>query len=450
MRKLLVILQAASIAANSATIHWPAFRGPEAQGIAEGKVVTSWNADSSEGALRNVRWSTPVPGLAHSSPAIWGNKLFVTTAISSSGPAPLRVGLYGDGDSANDNGEQSWVVYCLDKNTGKILWQRVAAKNAPKTKRHTKATHANATPVTDGERLIVFLGSEGVFSYDLDGKLLWKKDLGTFDVGPLGYDLQWGTASSPVLFEDKLVLQCDQKHGSFLLVLSLKDGHEIWRTSREGTSSQSWATPAVVRAAGRTQIVCNGWPYIAGYDFATGRELWRLKSGGDIPVPTPVFSDGLIYVTNAHSGPTPLYAIRPDASGDITPDAASNKSSGLAWYEPRNGAYMQTPLIFGGLLYSCSDRGVLKVFDASSGELRYTQRLGSGTTGFSASPIAVDSKVFFTSEEGEAYVVKAGASFELLAKNLLGEIAMASPAYSDEVLYYRTRGHVIAVGSGGK
>jgi outer membrane protein assembly factor BamB len=159
-----------------------------------------------------------------------------------------------------------------------------------------------------------------------------------------------------------------------------------------------------------------------------------------------VFSNGLIYVTNSHSGPTPLYAIRPNASGDITPDATTNKSSGLAWYEPHNGAYMQTPLILHGLLYSCSDRGVLKVFDAKSGGLRYTQRLGSGTTGFSASPIAVDSKVFFTSEEGEVYVVKAGAIFEVLSKNLLGEIAMASPAFSEDVLYYRTRGHVIAIG----
>jgi outer membrane protein assembly factor BamB len=443
-RIVMLITMAAMLGAE--TINWPAFRGVEAQGIADGKAVTSWNADSSEGALRNVVWNTAIPGLAHSSPAIWGNKIFVTSAVSAAGTAPLRVGLYGDGDSADDNGEQSWVVYCLDKTTGKILWQRVATKNAPKTKRHTKATHANATPVTDGQRVVVFFGSEGVYSYDLDGKLLWKKDLGTFDVGPSGYDLQWGTASSPVLFEDKLVLQCDQKVGSFLIVLSAKDGRELWRTSREGTSSQNWATPAVVKAAGRTQVICNGWPYIASYDFTTGKELWRLKSGGDIPVPTPVFSNGIIYVTNAHGGPTPLYAIKPEASGDISPDA-SGKSSGLVWYEAKNGAYMQTPLIVGGLVYSCSDRGILKVFDAKTGEQKYTQRLSQGTNGFSASPIAVDSKIYFTSEEGEVFVIKAGPTYELLSKNLLGEIAMASPAYSEDILYYRTRGHVIAIGS---
>ena len=445
MAALFVIMQTAALAASPVTVNWPAFRGPEAQGVGEGKVATSWNADSSAGALRNLLWSTAIPGLAHSSVAIWGNRIFVTSAVSSAGKAPLKVGIYGDGDPADDNGEQSWVVYCLDKSSGKILWQRVATKSLPKTKRHTKATHNNATPVTDGKRLVVFFGSQGLYCYDLDGKILWTKDLGTFDVGPVGYDLQWGTASSPVLFEDKIVLQCDQKQGSFLILLKATDGSEIWRTSREGTSSQSWATPAVVRTAGRTQIVDNGWPYIAGYDFATGKELWRLKSPGDIPVPTPIFVNGLIYVTNAHSGPTPLFAIKPDASGDITPKGTATTSDGLAWYEPHNGAYMQTPLVYAGLLYSCSDRGVLKVFDARTGELRYSQRLGAGTTGFSASPIAVDGKVFFSSEEGEIFVIKAGPQFELLSKNLMGEISMSSPAFSEDVLYFRTQGHVIAI-----
>src|SRR5712692_10294660 len=290
MRRTLCAAVAFASVAAAATINWPAFRGSEAGGVADGKVPTSWNADATEGAVRNVRWKTPIPGLAHSSPAIWENWLFVTSAISSAGPAPLKVGLYGDGDPADDNAEQSWVVYCLEKNTGKILWQRVAHKGAPHTKRHTKATHANATPATDGKRLIVFFGSEGVYAYDLDGSLLWKKDLGVFDPGPQGYDLQWGTASSPVLFDDKVILRCDQKKGSFLVVLSAAKGRELWRVARDGVSNHSWATPAVVQTPARTQIVCNGWPYIAGYELNTGKELWRLKSGGDIPVPTPVFA----------------------------------------------------------------------------------------------------------------------------------------------------------------
>jgi outer membrane protein assembly factor BamB len=432
--------------ALAATIHWPSFRGEHANGIAEGRTAVSWNADAAAGAQKNIRWKTPIPGLAHSSPVVWGGRVFVTTAISSEGEAPLKVGLYGSGDSANDNSTQKWVVYCLDKKTGKVLWERVARESKPRTRRHTKATHANSTPAVDGKRVIAFFGSEGVYAYDLNGKLLWSKDLGAFDVGPQGYEYQWGTASSPVLFEDQLILQCDQKKGSFLAVFSAADGRELWRVGRDGVSNHSWATPAVVRAAGRTQVVCNGWPYIAGYALADGKELWRLKSEGDIPAPTPVLGGGLIYVTNAHGGGAPLYAIHPDALGDITPTAGQRTSAGLAWSEPRNGAYMQTPVIARGVVYSCSDRGVLKAYDAVTGKLHYTQRLGEGATGFSSSPVLVDRKLYFAGEEGEVYVVKEGIAFELLGKNLLGEIAMATPAVSGNTLYYRTRGHVIAIG----
>ena len=437
---------AAATGARPATINWPSFRGADGEGIADGKIVDSWNADASEGAIRNIRWSTEIPGLSHSSPTIWGNRLFVTTAISAAGPAKLKLAIHDPGTPADDNGPQTWIVYCLDKNSGKILWQRTAAQGLPKSPRHTKATHANATIATDGRRLIVYLGSEGVYCYDLDGNLQWKKDLGTFDAGPVGYDLQWGTASSPVLFEDKVVLQCDQKKGSFLVILAAKDGAELWRTSREGTSSQSWATPAVVRSAGRTQIVCSGWPYVAGYDWNSGKELWRLKQGGDLPVSTPIFSHGLIYVMSSHSGPTPLFAVRPEASGDITPQGSATTSSGVAWSEPHNLSSMVTPLVLGDLLYSLGDNGVFKVFDAKSGALRYTQRLGSGLTGFTASPIAIGSKILFASEEGEVYVVKAGAQYELLSKNSMGEMVLATPAVSEDVLFFRTRGHVVAIG----
>jgi len=429
------------------TVNWPAFRGADARGVANGKVVTSWNADPQEGSLRNVRWTAPIPGLSHSSPTIWGDRLFVTSAISSAGEAKLKLSIHDNGAPADDNGEQTWVVYCLDKHTGKIVWQRTAFKGLPKTRRHTKATHANSTAVTDGRRLIVFFGSEGLYCYDLDGNLKWTKDLGAFDAGPVGYDLQWGTASSPVLFEDRVVLQCDQKRGSFLVVLSANDGAELWRTSREGTSSQSWATPTVIRTATRTQIVCNGWPYMAGYDWTTGKELWRLKNGGDLPVSTPVFSNGLIYVMSSHSGPTPLFAVRPEASGDITPPGSSTSSSGVAWFEPHNLSSMVTPLVLDDLLYSLGDNGVFKVFNAQTGDLVYAQRLGSGMTGFSASPIAADSRIFFASEDGEVYVVKAGARFELLSKNLMGEMVLATPAVSEDALYFRTRGRVVAIGS---
>lgn len=441
----MVFFTACMIVSAAESGNWPGFRGPEAQGLASGKTPVSWNADSGAGASRNIRFKVAVPGLAHSSPVIWGDKVFLTSAVSAKGDAPLKVGLYGAGDPADDNGLQNWVVLCLDKRTGKLLWQQTAQAATPKTKRHTKATHANSTPVTDGKRLIAFFGSQGIYSYSLDGKLLWSKDLGVFDIGPQGYDLQWGTASSPVLYQEKVLVQCDQKKGSFLVALDAATGGELWRANRDGVSHQSWSTPAVIAAAGRTQVVTNGWPYIAGYDLATGKELWRLKSLGDIVVPTPILAHGLIFITNAHGGQAPLYAVKPVASGDITPQADARSSAGVAWMEPRNGAYMQTPLVLGDLLYSCSDRGVLKVYDARTGVLRYRQRLGEGTTGFTSSPITAGDNLYFASEEGEVYVLKAGATYKLLSKNLLGEIAMATPAVSDGVLYYRTRGHLVAI-----
>jgi outer membrane protein assembly factor BamB len=428
------------------------FRGPDASGVSQGEC--SWalaspspvstapllDRDQRErrpacvpepAGIGKTLWKTAVPGLSHSSPIVWADTLYVATALSSAGEAPLRVGLYGDGDSAQDNGEQSWRVYALDKRTGRVRWMTEAVKAVPKTRRHTKATHANTTLATDGAYLAAWFGSEGVHVYDLNGKLLWKKDLGVFDVGPQGYDLQWGVASSPVLYDGTLILQCDQKIGSFLVALAARDGKELWRTPRDGVSNHSWATPAVVTLAGVRQIVTNGWPFIAAYDFATGRERWRQKAGGDIPVPTPVTGHGLIYVTNSHGGSAPLYAFRPDGT--------------LAWTEPRNGAYMQTPLVAGDYLYSCSDRGILKVFDARTGQLLYQQRLGEGTAGFSSSPVLAGGRLYFASEEGDLYVVRPGPRFALLATGKTGEITMATPAYSQGVLFYRTRGHVLAL-----
>ncbi len=414
--------------------NWPAFRGNHADGIsAGGDAPTSWNADASAGPLRNVRWKTPIPGLSHSSPILWDKRLYVATAVSKTGEAPLKVGLYGAGDSAEDKGEQAWKLYALDRATGKISWEQTAFEGAPRALRHTKATHANTTISCDGKRLIAFFGSEGLYAYSLAGKLLWKKDLGKLVNTPVGFDLQWGYASSPALHTDTIVVLCDVQSGPFVAALSAEDGRELWRTSREGVSSQSWSTPAVVEHGGRTQVVLNGWPNIASYDFTTGKELWRLKSGGDIPVPTPVFAHGLIYVTNAHGGGAPLYAIKPD-------------SGKVAWEEPKNGAYMQTPLVLGDLIYSCSDRGILKVYDARTGKKQYEQRLGAGTTGFSSSPVAAGGKLYFASEEGEVYVIKAGPVFELLSTNTMGEITMATPAADSGVLYYRTRSHVVAIG----
>jgi len=424
---------------------WPAYRGPGASGVGQGAAPASWNGDASTAAVRNIKWKAAIPGLGHSSPVILGDKLFVTTAISSAGKAPLKIGLYGSGDSADDDAEQEWVLYCLDKLSGKVLWRQTAHRGKPRTRRHTKATHANTTVATDGKRVIALFGSEGLYSYTLDGKLEWQKDLGTLDMAPSDdRSLSWGFASSPVLFEDTVIVQSDSKRDSFLAAFRAVDGRELWRVPRSEMSVCSWATPGVFKTGNRTQIVANGYPYIAGYDFKTGRELWRLKSEGDIPVPTPFMAHGLIYVANAHGGKAPLYAIRPEASGDITPAPGLRSSAGVAWSEERNGSYLQTPVVYQDLIYASTSQGIFKAYDARSGRKLYEQRLGDGGA-FTSSPIAADGKVYVTNEEGRTFVIKAGPQFELLGTNEAGEIVLSTPAISDKVLYVRTAASVLAI-----
>jgi outer membrane protein assembly factor BamB len=207
----------------------------------------------------------------------------------------------------------------------------------------------------------------------------------------------------------------------------------------------SWATPAVIRAGGRTQVVANGYPFIAGYDFKTGLELWRLRSGGDVPVPTPFLAQGLIYVANAHGGKAPIYAIRPDAGGDITPAEGKRTSSGVVWSDERNGSYLQTPVVYRGVAYASTNQGVFKAYDARTGRRFYEKRLGEGGA-FTSSPVAADGKIFVTNEDGATYVIRAGTEFELLATNELGAMVLSTPAISSGVMYVRTPSDVIAIG----
>jgi outer membrane protein assembly factor BamB len=423
---------------------WPSYRGRAASGLGAGKAPTRWNGEAQP--PHNIKWKARIPGLSHSSPVVIGNKLFVTSAVSSIENVPLKLGLYGSGDSAEDNAEQEWVLYCLDKRTGKVLWQQTAHRGKPLARRHTKATHANTTVASDGKRVVVFFGSEGLYSYTLDGKLEWKRHLGTLDMAPSDdRSLSWGFASSPVLFEDAVIVQADSKKDGFLASFAAADGRELWRVPRSSVSVCSWATPGVFRTGSRTQIVANGYPFIAGYDFKTGSELWRLKSEGDIPVPTPFMARGLIYVANAHGGKAPLYAIRPDALGDITPEAGSRSSSGVVWSEERNGSYLQTPVVYGDEVYASTSQGIFKAYDARTGRRLYEQRLGSGGS-FTSSPIVADGKIYISNEEGQTYVIKAGPKFEVLSTNSLGEPVLATPAVSDGCLFVRTPRHVVAVG----
>jgi len=427
-------------------VHWPQFRGPGARGIARGhQTPTEWDV----AAGKNVVWVTPIPGLAHSSPIVWGERVFVMTAARWEGESELS-SLYGSpgygaGDPVADEGPHAFLVMCLDKASGEVLWEQVAHSGTPKVKRHPKATHANSTPATDGKHVVAFFGSEGLYCYDFEGELLWKKDLGVLDAGAPGMrDYQWGFAASPIIHAGRVVAQCDVQDQSFLAVFDVETGAELWRTARD--EDPTWSTPAIVPAAGErpAQIVCNGYKHIGAYTFDAGKEVWKLSGGGDVPVPTPLVVGDMIFITSAHGRMQPIYAIRADAKGEL--DIDPEKCAAMAWSHPRRGIYMQTPLVYEGLAYFCADGGALACYDAETGEEHYRERLGSGDAGFSGSAVAAGGKLYFTAENGEVHVVGPGKKLETLAVNDLGETCLSTPAVSEGRLFFRTRSQLVAVG----
>ena len=421
--------------------NWPSFHGAGGAGVQNGwETPTTWDLASKE----NVLWTAPVPGMSHSSPVVWGDRLYVTTAVRlDEEEAELKVGLYGDIFPVKDEGEHEMRVLCLDRNTGDVLWTRTAHTGVPAVMRHPKGSHAASSPATDGKRVVAFFGSEGLYCYDIDGELLWTKNFGVLDSGYfLGAKVQWGFASSPVLHDDVVIVQCDVNGQSFLAALSAETGDEIWRTDRDEVPT--WSTPTVDERAGRSQVICNGYKHIGGYDLKTGKELWKLVGGGDIPVPTPVISKDRVFIMNAHGRMSPIYAIQLDATGELSMDAEADPF--MAWSHKRGGNYMQTPLVLGGYLYGCADMGILGCWDVETGEEMYRERLDAGRDGFTSSAVGAGNKIYCASEEGDVYVVKAGPKHEVLAINDLGEICMATPAISRGVLFYRTLTQVVAIG----
>ena len=422
---------------------WNAFRGQGARGIADGFALrTTWNADPDADDPSGVLWTTPVPGLGHSSPVISGDRILLATAIAKDGKAPLKVGRGGQPDAADDQGEQSWVLLCYDRHTGDELWQQTAHRGKPRATRHAKATHANTSVCVDGDNVVAFFGSEGIHCYDLDGNQKWSQDLGVINISK--YGIGWGFASSPVIHDDRIAIVCDDPENPFVATLRLADGEEIWRTSRKDICERSWGTPHIHAGANKTQVVVNGWPWIVSYDFMTGNPIWRIRGGGDNPVPTPFEANGWIYITNAHGSESPIFVVRPDATGDISPSEESNSNESIVWSTRRGGSYMSTPVVYGDYLYLGNTNGVIRCFHARTGEKVYEQRLGSRAA-IIASLVAADGKVYCASENGIVYVVKAGPEFEILAQNKMGAPCFATPAISEGVLYFRTTEKLIAI-----
>lgn len=421
---------------------WPSFRGREATGIGDGQhLPDTWNVETGE----NILWRTVIPGLAHSSPIVWGDRIYVTTAISQDPKATFKPGLYGDGDASTDRSSQRWVLLAIDKRTGRIAWERVAHEGVPRNKRHMKSTYASATPATDGRVVVAWFGSEGVYAYNMDGSPRWKVDIGRVNMG--AYDIptyEWGPASSPIIWNDLVIVQCDTQTDSFLLALDVATGNTVWKTERD--ELPSWGTPTVVSTPEGPELVTNAANAVRGYDPRTGRERWRLGGSSKITAPTPFAADGLIVVASGRAPERPVFVIRPGAHGDITPAAGQSASAGVAWSKTARGPYMPTPLAYGGLLYVLGNNGVFDAYVLRTGEEIYRQRVPHPGSGFSASPVAADGKIYISGEDGEMIVLSAGRQFRAIATNSMNEPLMATPALSEGVMYVRGSRTLFAVG----
>ncbi|MBI3405424.1 MAG: PQQ-binding-like beta-propeller repeat protein, partial [Acidobacteria bacterium] len=332
----------------------------------------------------------------------------------------------------------------IDKRTGKTIWERVSHEGVPKTKRHTKSSQASSTPATDGKHIVAFFGSEGLYTYDWNGKLLWMKDLGLMNGGWFyDPDYEWGTASSPIIWKNMVIVQCDIQQNSFIAAFDVNTGKQIWRTDRD--EIPSWGTPTVIETKGRAELVTHATKFIRGYDPMTGKELWRLGPNSEVTAPTPFSAHDLIYITNGYRGIQPIYAIKPGASGDISLKGDAESGEFIAWSKKRGGPYMPTPVVVGDYLYSCANNGVLTVYNAVTGEKTYTERLGGEGGSFSGSPVAAGDKVYFPSEDGDVFVVKAGPKYEFVGKNKIGEVLMGTPAISDGVIFIRSIKGLVAI-----
>lgn len=390
-------------AAGEARKYWPRWRGPTGQGLVEGTgYPDSWSE------TENVRWKVEVPGRGYSSPIVWKGKIFLTTAYD----ATRR------------------VLLCLRRDDGKLLWEAAAPPPESVERLYRKNSHATATPVSDGQRVYALFGNGGLVAVDFNGKQAWHYSFGATS----NYH---GPGGSLLLYKDRLIFFQDQRSDAFIAAVNARTGQLLWKTPRE--ESVGWGTPIAIKAGNRDEIIVNGQYAVRSYDPDTGRELWKARGATMEVTPTPAVGHGLVFCPSGRAGPT--LALRPGGSGDVT-------ETHISWQTPRGSPFIPSPLIYGDYLYLVNDMtSIITCLKAKTGEPVWQGRVGEARReSFSASPVAVGGKIFFTNDDGETFVVAAGPEFKLLRVNRIGERTLASPALVDGAWYIRTENHLVAIG----
>ncbi len=413
---------------------WPQWRGPNGAGIGEGTYPDRWSP------TEHIAWKTEIPGKGHSSPAVWGDRVFITTAIEGAvipgWKAPVHLGFDRKPGYVNENSTGvghmlTLKVYAVQASTGKILWERTSFEGPPIDDRHSSNTYASSTIATDGKLLYASFEWAGLYVYDMAGTLKWKADLGNMLKAGLG------PGTSPLIYQNLLIMQCDQEmgDGSFIAALDRTNGKEVWRVNR--TTRRSWATPIVVTAGGRDELIASGAEAVMAYDPKTGQELWKAPGTVSHPIPSSVTGSGLVFAS-AGSQSKVLLAIRPGVQEDVAVPR-------LAWKYNRGTAYVASPIFYDGYLYLISDGGIMTCLDPQTGAIQYDSGRVPVPVTIRSSPVAFGGKILITSEEGDTYVIKAGPKHEVLATNSVDEPVWASLALARGMVFVRGDRHLFGI-----
>jgi outer membrane protein assembly factor BamB len=418
---------------NSAAFerNWPQFRGPDSNQLPGNYTIPiEWDSN------KNIAWKYELPGSGWGSPIIWGDKVFVCTAVSDDPTKEQRAYIstpsLKDTASDGENIEYSYELHCLDLNSGNVLWKRVAHKGEPYLPTRWENTHANETPVTDGKMVYVYFGMIGLYCYDFEGNLVWEKDLGSYPT-----ESTWGAASSPILYDDHLYVQVDNEEQSFLVALDAESGNEKWRIDRDDTNS--FSTPVIWKNRVRTELVVSGQS-VRGYDPYTGRMFWELNLGGGRNISSPVADNEFLFAGNQgrRAGGGTLFAVKAGASGDITPQEGESTSTGVAWSAPDTGLSNSSPLLYKGSIYIVTERGgFITCYDSRSGKRGFERTRIPDANSFWATPWGYEDKLFCLDDAGTTFVLKAGNEFEILYTNMIDDKFWPSAAFSEGTIILR-------------